>query len=212
MFIIGYTHGTHWTDELVISEILKVISALELDRFPTHSEIIDYFGNRSLAARISKSGGTKYWADLLGCKVKDCESESGDYFERYSIHDISNHTKLSSYKNKIGYPYDITTNKHIKVDVKSSSITENNYGYKLYSFNLEKKEPTCDIYILYCLNDINKVKKTYIIPSCHVYGQKQIGISAYGISKWDRYRDKWTYFNLYNDFYTELVEKKGYSV
>lgn len=204
MIKIGHSHGTCWTDEMVASEINRVIQSLELDRFPTHSEIEKFYGNKSLTVKISKSGGTKYWASKLGYGVKDYESEFGDYFERYAIDDIHKHTGLDSYKNKVGYPYDITTNRHIKVDVKSSTIVENNNDYKFHSFNLEKKEPTCDIYILYCLNEEDKIYKTMIIPSCHVYGQTQIGISAYGISKWDKYRDKWGWFEKYNDFYRKL--------
>lgn len=204
MIKIGHSHGTCWTDEMVVSEINRVVQSLELDRFPTHSEIEQFYGNKSLTNKISKSGGTKYWASRLGYGVKDCESEFGDYFERYAIDDIYQHTGLSSYKNKVGYPYDITTNKHIKVDIKSSTIIKNIYGYKLHSFNLEKKEPTRDIYILYCLNDNDEIHKTIIIPSCHVYGQTQIGISAYGNSKWDKYRDQWEWFNTYNDFYIKL--------
>jgi len=201
---IGHSHGTCWTDEMIVSEINRVVRSLGLDRFPTHSEMEHFYGNKSLTNKISKSGGTKYWANKLGYGVKKCESEFGDYFERYAMNDIFDHTGLNSYKNKIGYPYDITTNKHIKVDVKSSTIVENNHGYEYHSFNLEKKEPTCDIYILYCLNIRDIVYKTMIIPSCHVYGQTQIGISAYGISKWDKYKDKWSWFEIYNEFYKKL--------
>lgn len=205
MIDIGHSHGTNWTDDLVISSIERVINSLELDRFPTHSEMVEFYGDRSLTNKISKSGGTKYWAARLGYSVKNCESEFDDFYERYSIDDILKNTKLKSYKNKVGYPYDITTNKHIKVDVKSSTIIENNNGYKYHSFNLEKKEPTCDIYILYCIDNSDLIYKTYIIPSCHVYGQTQIGISAYGISKWDRYKNNWAIFNTYNEFYQKLV-------
>lgn len=205
MIDIGHSHGTNWTDDLVISSIKRVINSLELGRFPTHSEMVKFYGDKSLTNKISKSGGTKYWASRLGYSVKNCESEFGDFYERYSIDDILRNTKLKSYKNKVGYPYDITTNKHIKVDVKSSTIIENNNGYKYHSFNLEKKEPTCDIYILYCIDNSDLIYKTYIIPSCHVYGQTQIGISAYGISKWDRYKNNWTIFNTYNEFYQKLV-------
>lgn len=205
MIDIGHSHGTNWTDDLVISSIERVINSLELDRFPTHSEMVEFYGDKSLTNKISKSGGTKYWATRLGYSVKNCESKFGDFYERYSIDDILKNTKLKSYKNKVGYPYDITTNKHIKVDVKSSTIIENNNGYKYHSFNLEKKEPTCDIYILYCIDNSDLIYKTYIIPSCHVYGQTQIGISAYGISKWDRYKNNWAIFNTYNEFYQKLV-------
>lgn len=130
MINIGPSYGTNWTDDLVISSIKRVIKSLELDRFPTHSEMIEFYGDRSLTNKISKSGGTKYWASRLG--YKNCESEFGDFYERYSISDILKNTKLKSYKNKVGYPYDITTNKHIKVDVKSSTIIENNNGYKYH--------------------------------------------------------------------------------
>ena len=189
---------------MVVSEIDRVVQSLELDRFPTHSEIEQFYGNKSLTNKISKSGGTKYWAFRLGYEVKDCESEFGDYFERYAIDDIYQHTGLNSYKNKVGYPYDVTTNRYIKVDIKGSIIIENNYGDKYYRFNLEKKEPTFDIYILYCLNNDDEIHKTIIIPSCHVYGQTQIGISAYGNSKWDKYKDQWKWFEKYNDFYIKL--------
>lgn len=165
----------------------------------------EYYGKQSTGNKISKSGGTKYWAKSLGYEVKDFESKFCDYFERYSIEDILTHTGLKSYKNKVGYPYDVTTNKHIKVDVKSSTIIENNKGYEYHSFNLEKKETTCDIYILYCVDTTNKIYKTYIIPSCHVYGQTQISIFTFGKSKWDKYRDNWNVFNIYNDFYNKLV-------
>ena len=192
---------------MIVSELKHIINSLGLDHFPTHNEMIEYFGNRALTNKISKSGGTKYWAEVIGYPVKkDCESEFGDYFEIFSIQDIKEHTGFESYKNKVGYPYDITTNKHIKVDVKSSSIIENNQGYKYHSFNLEKKEPTCDLFILYCVDEENKIYKTYIIPSCCVYGQTQIGISAFGISKWDKFIDRWSLFITFNKFYEKITK------
>ena len=103
---------------MVVSEIDRVVQSLELDRFPTHSEIEQFYGNKSLTSKISKSGGIKYWASRLGYEIIDCESEFGDYFERYAIDDIRKHTGLNSYKNKAGYPYDISTNRHIKVYIK----------------------------------------------------------------------------------------------
>lgn len=205
MTIIGHSYGTTWTEELVEEEIKRAMNSLGLDRFPTHSELERFYGNKSLTNKISKSGGTKFWANKLGYGVKDCESEFGDYFERYALEDIFRHTGLESYKNKIRYPYDITVNKHIKVDVKSATVTEVKNGYKYNSFNLEKSEPTCDIYLLYSLNEMDKVHKTTIIPSCHVYGMTQIAIPVYRNSKWDRYRDNWFWFDKYNLFYKEII-------
>ena len=191
---------------MVTSEINKIMKSLELDRFPTHSEIESFCGNKTLTNKIAKSGGTKYLADKLGYGVKHCESEFGNYYEEFAIGDINLHTGLVSYKNKVRYPYDITTNKHIKVDIKSSTIIMNDKGYEYYSFNLEKREPTCDIFILYCINNQkHNIDKTYIIPSCHVYGHTQKGVSAYGKSKWDKYKDQWIWFEKYNKFYNEVM-------
>lgn len=192
---------------MIEAEIKRVVEALELDRFPTHSEIEKFFGNKALTNKISKTGGTKHWAKVLGYGVKNCESEFGDRFERHAMHDIFNNVGLKSFKNKVGYPYDLATNSHIKVDVKSSTINERN-DCSYFSFNLEKRFPTCDIFILYFINNADEICKTYIIPSCHVCGQTQIGITAYGKSKWDSYKDKWDIFHIYNEFYQILMSQK----
>lgn len=205
MKIIGHSHGKQWTDELVKSEIMRVVDSLGLDTFPTHSEIENFYGNKGLTMKISKSGGTKYWAEQLGLNIKSCESEFGDFYEKYSINDILNNTGLNSYQNKVGYPYDVTTNKHIKVDIKASSVAENNNGYKYNTFNLGKEEPTCDIFIFYCLNEDNNIHKTLIIPSCKLYNQTQLGTSVHGNSKWDKYINNWNIFKKYNEFYNSIL-------
>lgn len=187
---------------------MRVTDLLGLDTFPTHSEIENFYGNKALTNKISKSGGTKYWAKKVDLPIKNCESEFGDFYEKYSIADILKNTGLNSYQNKVGYPYDITVNKHIKVDVKASSVAENNKGYKYNTFNLEKEEPTCDIFILYCLNEKDIIHKTLVIPSCKLYNQTQLGTSVYGSSKWDKYINKWDIFNIFNDFYSSILGGK----
>lgn len=205
---MGYTHGNRWSDELIIENVLRIMEELDLKTFPTHSEMEQCKDGKALAVKISKSGGTKFWADKMGIKIKSCESEVGDYYERYALNDIYENTLLGGYKNQIRYPYDLTINNNIKVDVKASHIITRKDDYKYYSFNLEKKEPTCDIYILYCVDDKNEIVKTYIIPSCFTYGQTQVGITALGKSKkWERFKDKWGYFEKYNSFYEELVKE-----
>lgn len=206
---MGYAHGTQWSEELITDKINRVIHTLGLNRFPTQHEMRDFYGNYSLAVKISKTGGAKYWANKMGYVVKRCESEFGEHFEMYVINDIRIHTGLESYKTKTRYPYDIVTNKHIKVDVKSSTINKNKQGYSYFSFNLEKREPTCDIYLLYCINDSNEPYKTLIVPSCYTYGQTQICITANKNSKWDKYKNNWKLFDLYNKFYADLLERKS---
>lgn len=204
---IGYTHGNKWSEELIKERILLVINTLGLDRFPTHSEMEQCADGKALAVKISKSGGTKYWAKKLGYGIKDCESEFGNYYEKYALDDIFTHTNLSGYITKVGYPYDLMVNHNIKIDVKASNIITNSVGYRLHTFNLEKNEPTCDVFILYCINDANDVYKTYIVPSCKFYGQTQVGVSADGISKLDKYINNWNLLHKYDDFYEKLLKE-----
>ena len=207
MIKIGYTHGNKWTDSLIEERILEVINSLGLDRFPTHSEIEKCKDGKALAVKISKSGGTKYWAKKLGYGIKDCESEFGNCYEKYALDDIFSHTYLSGYITKVGYPYDLVINHNIKIDVKVSNILTNNSEYKYHSFNLEKNEPTCDIFILYCLDEAGDVYKTYIVPSCIFYGQTQVGITANGNSRLDKYIDNWNLILKYDDFYMNLKKE-----
>lgn len=162
---------------------------------------------KALAVKISKSGGTKYWAKKLGYGIKSCESEFGNYYEKYALQDIFSHTLLSGYVNKVGYPYDLTVNHNIKIDVKASNIVTNNVGYKYHSFNIEKSNPTCDIFIFYCIDEADRIYKTYIVPSCKFYGQTQVGISAEGVSRLDKYIDNWNLLLKYDDFYSNIIKE-----
>ena len=87
------------------------------------------------------------------------------------------------------------------------NIVTNNVGYRYHSFNLEKNEPTCDVFILYCINEADEVYKTYVVPSCKFYGQTQVGITAEGISKLDKYIDNWDLLLKYDDFYLNLIKE-----
>lgn len=208
MISIGHSHGRKWTESDIEFEIRKVMSVLGLkNRFPTHSEILEYTGNRGLNNAISKHGGTKYWASKIGCSIKNCESELGDYFEAFAIEDILKNTNLNSIKMKVRYPYDILVNSFIKVDVKASRINVRNENNKYHSFNLQKKDPTCDIFILYCIDNNDMIYKTYVIPSCKVAWQTQISITTNEITKkWDCYKDAWFYFDKYDSFYSEIIK------
>lgn len=105
------------------------------------------------------------------------------------------------------YPYDLLTNGNIKVDVKTSrKLDRKNSAFPYYSFNLEKREPTCDIFIFYCLDVDCNIDRTVIIPSCIISGKTQIGMG--GLTKWEAYEDKWDYFDKYNEFYLDVLKTK----
>ena len=200
---MGYTHGRKWSEDEVKKEIMNIVETLDLKHFPTKSQIINFYGNNSLANKISRSGGSRYYADLLKLEIVNCESEFGNFFEELAIDEILENTGFSSLHTNVRYPYDLLTNGNIKVDVKASKKVKNkNANFPYHSFNLEKREPTCDIFVFYCLDEDMEIEKRVIVPSCLLSGKTQVGIG--GLSKWDAYIDKWEYFDMYNKFYDSV--------
>lgn len=204
---MGYTHGRKWKEREVEEEIKKVIDELGLKRFPTKREIEEFYGNKELSNKIVRGGGSRYYASLFGLELVHTESEFGNFYEEYAIDDIFKNTGFLSSHMKPRYPYDLLTNGNIKVDVKTSRKLENkNPAFPYYSFNLEKREPTCDLFIFYCLDKECNIDRTIIIPSCIISGKTQIGMG--GLTKWEVYEGKWDYFEKYNEFYLDLLSTK----
>ena len=197
---MGYTHGNKWSDEKVEHEILRVVNELGLEHFPTHQEMKLVIGNKSLSCRIAKTQGTIYWSEKLGIPIKYCETNFGNKFELIAIDDIFENTMLTSFHISMGHPFDVYVNNCVKVDVKVSKPFVNNCGAVAYTFNLEKSIPTCDIYIMYCVNEKEDIIKRIIIPSCMLFGQTQVGIGV--TSKWDKFKDKWSTISEYNNFFS----------
>jgi len=200
---MGHVNGRKWSEGEVEKEIMEIVNSKHLNYFPTKREMIEFYGNRSLSNKVSKSGGSRYYADLLNLKMVSCESDFGNFYEDFAIDDIVENTGLRSVHTDVKYPYDILTNGNIKVDVKvSKKLTRKNSAFPFYSFNLEKREPTCDLFIFYCLDEDCEIERTAIIPSCILAGKTQIGMG--GLSKWEVYEDKWNYFKMYDDFYKQV--------
>lgn len=195
---MGYTHGTEWSDQVIEEKIIQVVKTFDLDHFPTHSEMNKALGNSGLAKKVSDKG-TVYWAEKFGLPIKYSETSFGNKFEVSAISDIFENTGLHSVQTSIKHPYDLLTDNSVKIDVKVSKEFTNNCNSKAFSFNLEKREPTCDIFILYCLNDDETCNKVLIVPSCSLLGQTQIGVGK--ISKWDEYMERWDYIKQYSDFF-----------
>lgn len=201
---MGYAYGIEWTDELVQEKISLIVNTLDINHFPTHSDMENFYGNKKLSNRISKSGGTRYWADRMNLPIKNCESEFGNKYELLAIKQIKENVGLESYQTKPRYPYDLVTDNKIKVEVKVAYPHTDTDGVTTSRFNLEKTEPTCDIFILYCLKDNGDVYKTLIIPSCVLKGQKYVGVGL--LSRWDHFQDKWSYLTQYSEFYEDVLK------
>ena len=196
---MGYTHGIEWSDSVIEQKIMEVVNKLNLDHFPTHAEMVKALGDKSLPCKISKDKGTIYWAEKMGLPIKYSETSFGNKFEIVAISDIFENTGLHSVQTSSRHPYDLITDNSVKIDVKVSKEFTNNCNVKSFSFNLEKREPTCDIFVLYCLNNDETMRKVLIIPSCTLLGQTQVGVGEN--SKWNEYMERWDYIKQYSDFF-----------
>lgn len=197
---MGYTCGIKWTDDLIIEEIEKVKIALDIDRMPSSSEIKLITGRTALINAILRNGGYKTWADKLGLKTKESETKFGKRYEK----------SLNKYLTRKGYkveqmtmkhPYDLLINDCVKIDVKASRryyYDEKNY---YYTFNLEKKSASCDIYVCFCINGEETIDKILVIPSKFL---KQTQLSIGQVTQYDIYNMRWDYIDKFKDFYEKL--------
>lgn len=113
---------------------------------------------------------------------------------------------MNSVQTSSRHPYDLLTDNSVKIDVKVSKEFTNNCNSKAFTFNLEKKNPTCDIFLLYCLNDDETCRKVLIIPSCSTLGKTQIGVGEN--SKWNRYENRWEIIKQYSEFFGKYKYQK----
>ena len=180
-----------------------MVENLEMETMPTHSEMNNYFCSSSLSNAVSKHGGTKYFSKILNLPTKKCESKFGDKIEDYCSLQIQEILGLSCEKTKPRYPYDILVERSVKVDVKASRLFHNYGRSKYYSFNLEKKDQTCDVFVFYCINEENKIEKTFVIPSYVLSGKCQMAIGEKSV--YDQYKGKWEYIQRYFDFISGCI-------
>ena len=194
---MGYAHGKKWDDALIENSIIDVMNKAKINTFPTHKIMNGITGSYALSVAVSKHGGTNYWAEKLGLEIKPCESKFGEEYELKCmgyIKDLGYQCK----KAPVRYPYDLLVEKNIKTDVKCGKLYKGDNG-EYYTFNLEKKMPTCDIFVCYCLEE-DEVKKTYIIPASVLSGKTQLAVGKFK-SKYDRYSDAWNIFGCFDEFY-----------
>ena len=199
---MGYAHGTKWTDELIKEKVIEVVNVLELDRMPSQKECENYFHNCSLTNAIARRTGWYTLANEMGLAIKDSETYFGKKQEQTA------QEKLISKGYEVrrmpqNFPYDLLVNDCVKIDVKVSRLYRGPAG-NFYTFNIEKPFCTCDIYMLYILNDDNSEKDTLIIPSKFVPTNTQISVGEIN-SKYYRYSQRWDYISEYCEFLDAVV-------
>lgn len=198
---MGYSHGTKWNDELIQKRIEIVMDKVGITTMPTQSMTTEVFGNTSLNDAISRSGGFIFWANKLGLEHMGTETILGRNFEIYCNMFIQDKFDVNVEEMPPRYPYDLLVGNNIKVDVKVSKMYNNTI--KMYTFNLEKRFPTCDIFVAYCIDDNKNIVKTYVIPSAILSGITQLSVGI-DKSKYDIYLDKWDIVDKYAKFYASF--------
>ena len=200
---MGYAHGFKWDDDSIKKSIFEVMQITNIDTMPSHSQMDSILGNTSLSGAISKHGGSQFWASKLGLEMLQSETKIGKELEDFTYLEIENKLGLSCEQMKPRYPYDVLVNGCVKIDVKVSNIVQS-YGSNYFTFNLEKSNPTCDIYVAHCLDKDRTIKKSYIIPSSVLKGKTQLSVGEKSSPMYDKFIDRWDIITDYSEFFQRV--------
>ena len=199
---MGYTHGRRWTDEKIRQAVLRVVGAYKLDRMPSRNECINYYGDYSLSNAISKRRGGWYGlAKELGLPIKKSETYFGKTQEGI-VCEMLVARGFEVEKMPQNFPYDILVDNSVKIDVKASHLYNGKQG-NFFTFNLEKKFATCDVYVLLALDENDSIINAFIVPSKFVIKNTQISMGEY-TSKYHKYRDRWDYISNLSEYFASI--------
>ena len=174
------------------------MTLLNIDRMPSSVEIRKVTNSTSLCNAINKRGGFNHWANIMTLGQSECETRVGLSGE-LKVKDKLEELGYKVEKMSIKHPYDLLVNGNIKIDVKTARKYNSGKEWSSYSFNLEKYNPTCDIYVFICVED----EKYLIIPSKFLK-QTQLCITDKK-SKYDIYKDRWDYIDKFDSFYKSVI-------
>lgn len=201
---MGYTHGMQWNYDAIKASLQDLVKKEKLTSMPTAKQIRDYMGTSSLANAIGKRGGYDFWGKELNLPMQSGDTRLGREYEVYCMEYLVDKFGFDCEQMSIKHPYDLLAN-DIKVDVKCANLYSTPTNSRFYTFNLEKRSPTCDIFVCYCLGE-NGVVKTYVIPAIIVSGKCQLSVGEH-TSVYDKYLDKWEIFEKYDKFYKSIKEE-----
>lgn len=180
-----HAFGEHWTQEKILQSVKDCMDATGLTRMPSRSELSGYYGNNKVTNAIKRFPGGYYKvAELLKIEMKESETQFGKYGEKLAIKLLEEHG-FSVERMTTRYAYDLYVNGSVKVDVKTARPSRTNKSF-CYSFNLEKRFPTCDVYFLIAKSE--KKESIYIVPAS--INQTQIGLGT-GTTVYSKYQDRY---------------------
>jgi len=196
---MGYVKGIKWDEDLIENKIHEVMRILGIDRMPSASETELILRDSSLSNKIAKTGGFNTWAKRLMLEIKSSETQLGQEFEvkaRKMIEDRGYSTKQMSCK----YPFDILVNDKISIDVKSAKVYLS-HGSRVHTVGINKKYATCDLYLIFALDESENIERTFIVPGCDI---RVTSMNFGENSKYNMYLNKWDLLKKYDDFYNNL--------
>ena len=197
---MGYTHGTVWNDITIEQDIHKVMNVLNIDRMPSKTEIEMVNESISLVSAIGHRGGLYVWANKLGLEIKNSETQTGKGYEEIAIK-LLNDKGFDTKRMTTRYPFDILVNENISVDVKVGREYISR-GSRVHTIGINKKYATCDIYLIFSLDENENIERTFIIPGCDI---KTTSMNFGKDSVYNIYLNRWDLFKKYNDFYNNLA-------
>lgn len=182
---MGYTHGKHWTQEEILESVKICMEDTGLSRMPSRNELNRYFGNTGITNALRRFPGGYYEiAKILDVRMKESETQFGRSGEELAIDLLKAHG-FAVERMSTRYAYDLYVNGSVKVDVKTARPSRANKSF-CYSFNLEKRFPTCDVYFLIAKNE--EKESIYIVPAS--INQTQIGLGT-GTTVYSKYQDRY---------------------
>jgi hypothetical protein len=191
-----------WNDEKIKQGVKRVIVALNLDRMPSQSECIEYYGNYCLSNAVAKRKGGWYGlAREMGFAIKESETLLGKTQEGV-VCEFLKARGFEVERMPQNFPYDLLVDNCVKVDVKASHLYTGKQG-SFYTFNLEKRYATCDVYVLLALDDDDEIVNVYVVPSKFVISNTQISIGQYK-SKYHQFMDRWDYISNMSGYLSAL--------
>lgn len=161
---MGWSHGTHWTDDLVERELRELVPSF--DRMPTSQELWA-IGRKDLQVQIARRGGFRFWANRLGLKLSGSPTHRGQVVEDF-VQRLLVSKGFAVERMTTSAPFDMLVSCVVRIDVKSSVhhayATPDGHVVRGFIFFTKKVPADCDLYVLCCIVN-EQVRDIYFVPA-----------------------------------------------
>lgn len=145
----------YWTEENLHAALLPICAGSGI--FPSNSDLVK-LGRGDIANQITRKGGFVAWAERMGFRRKDSESDKGWGGEKECLEILTKLGFSVSKSERVRSPYDILVGGCVRVDVKTARYAE--YGPCRGWFYRVGKIQTSDLLMLFQ----EDTKEAYYLP------------------------------------------------